>query len=57
MTVKQLKEELEKFDEDLPIRIDLFMGPSGCGQENQNLSLKSYNDENGKDVLSIYSII
>jgi hypothetical protein len=33
------------------------MGPSGCGQENQNLSLKSYNDENGKDVLSIYSII
>lgn len=57
MTVKQLKEELDKFDEDLPIRVDLFMGPSGCSQEYQKLSLKSYNDENGIDVLSIYSII
>lgn len=55
MTVKQLKEELEKFDEDLPVRMDSRYNPgfSMCGPsfDDDNLILDVQDDGYGINTL------
>ena len=52
MTVKQLKEELEKFDENLPVMVsDRCRGFVVCPEDDPDLSLEVYRDDKGKDTL------
>ena len=52
MTVKQLKEELEKFDENLPVMVsDRCKGFVTFPEDDPDLSLEVYHDEKGNDTL------
>ena len=55
MTVKQLKQELEKFDENLPVRMDSRYSPgfSMCGPsfDDDNLILDVQDDGYGVNTL------
>ena len=50
MTVKQLIQELEKFDENLPVMVGCRYNGSD-DEDDPDLSLSVYHDEKGNDTL------